>query len=136
MARARCNICERICVEPYLNGEFQKLNSNAGWLSQKPVAAVGQAFSHWTWHMSQGQFLICDLQGTLSGNKWLLTDPAAHSPTAGTLGPTDLGQRGVDTFFQTHICNSMCRGFSKPTDPGRPFSARRATTFSFQLNTL
>ena len=38
-----------------------------------------QAFSHFSYHHSRGQYVICDLQGGTNGNSVILTDPAIQS---------------------------------------------------------
>merc|ERR1712066_633577 len=60
------------CVEDYLEGQFVKVNSNNGFVARlhRMVGglpdydfAVAEAFSHWTWHSTNGRLLVCDLQG-------------------------------------------------------------------------
>ncbi|CAN8102856.1 unnamed protein product [Discula destructiva] len=55
---------KKVLVEPFING-FCKFNSNTGW-----APATGgiwgeamQALSHFSYHNSGGQFLLCDIQG-------------------------------------------------------------------------
>lgn len=108
-----CREKERVCVEPFLAGDFQKLNDNTGWFKKSESAKVAQAFSHWTWHHTGGKMLVCDLQGMKDGSEWLLTDPAAHSDNPGFLGHTDMGPEGVNEFFRTHVCNEICKGLHK-----------------------
>lgn len=133
-----CRDKERVCIEPYLDGEFQKLNSNTGWVWRSPLSEAAQAFSHWTWSHTRGKLLLCDLQGTRRGTAWLLTDPAAHSSTPGFLGPSDLGPRGMDAFFREHTCNDLCRDLPKKApeqDPPLPLSPQRRTSFLLDLLT-
>ncbi len=52
---------ENILVELPLYGKFEKFNSNTGWSSG--VGDLPSAFSHWTWVESNGEHLVCDLQG-------------------------------------------------------------------------
>jgi hypothetical protein len=53
--------------------------------------------------------MVCDLQGVLEKNKFLLTDPAIHSRDWPNFGPTDHGDKGQHNFFKTHICNPLCK---------------------------
>jgi len=51
-------------IEPFI-ANFEKFNSNSGWT---PTVSdiwgeVMQALSHFSYHSSGGQFLLCDLQG-------------------------------------------------------------------------
>jgi hypothetical protein len=71
---------------------------------------VPQAFSHWTFTYTQGNYLVCDLQGVL-GTSFHLTDPAIHSWTSRSthFGDTDRGREGMKAFFRTHVCNPLCK---------------------------
>ena len=108
---------ENMLVELPLYGEFEKFNSNTGWSSR--VGLLPNAFSHWTWVVSDGEHLVCDLQGyrgfpdgvLLDGEKrhyYGFSDPAVLSRT-GEYGPSDLGLKGQEAFFQKHVCNGFCR---------------------------
>ncbi len=138
-----------VCVEPFLNGNFVKANGNCGFVAKHSHETaeffkVAQAFSHWTWVVSEkslyGRLLICDLQGVFQtsgeGKKWKFTDPAIHC-AAGTqrFGQTDLGPKGINAFFFNHVCNEFCRHLPRPSvviDIARPPVAYN-TTFSFEL---
>lgn len=138
---------DKICVEPFLTGKFVKANCNNGYVREcsgngdadRVFLDAAQAFSHWTWTVTDGELLICDLQGVCSekgGCKiWEFTDPAIHC-SAGTqrFGVTDLGPRGINAFFSTHKCNALCRHLKRPgtiIDFGMPPTCQ--TTFSFEL---
>lgn len=70
-----------------------------------------QALSHFSYDYSDGQLLLCDLQGTIrSGGKGaVLTDPVILS-CSHSYGKTDLGPKGISTFFARHTCSSFCDG--------------------------
>lgn len=55
---------------------------------------VPQAFSHWTYVWTKHDRLVCDLQGVLEKNVFVMTDPAIHSRTWPSFGPTDRGNSG------------------------------------------
>eukprot|EP00904_Undaria_pinnatifida_P003734 jgi/Undpi1/13361/HiC_scaffold_8.g03020.m1 len=86
-----------LLVEPFLEGKYAKYNGNNGYVGdqsaldgdQKCWWQVAQAFSHFTYHNSNGRFLVCDIQGVDE----FITDPAAHS-TARQYGPSDRGLSG------------------------------------------
>ncbi|KAF7557839.1 hypothetical protein G7Z17_g357 [Cylindrodendrum hubeiense] len=84
-----------LSFEPYLAGTFIKYNSNYGYVekssSQHGLNAAAQAFSHFTFERSRGQFLVCDLQGV--GH--MLTDPSIHTldPQRFELVDTNLGAK-------------------------------------------
>lgn len=77
---------------------------------------VAQAFSHFSYHFSRKQALICDLQGVYdkASNMFKFTDPVIHYHNArkdcrkSRYGRTDMGQRGIDSFFKSHKCNDLC----------------------------
>ena len=69
---------------------------------------IPDAFSHWTYTKSRGQMLIVDLQGVKQPNgEFWVTDPAIHSPT-GDFGGDNKRAMGIASFFNTHVCNSIC----------------------------
>ena len=98
---------EYITVEDYLQGKFEKFNSNTGW--HKCEKSSINAFSHWTYHHSNGQHLVCDLQGVESENDgcYELTDPVIMSKEK-KFGVTDLGVIGISNWFYHHKCNEFC----------------------------
>ncbi len=55
---------------------------------------VPQAFSHWTYVFTKHDRLVCDLQGVLERNVFVMTDPAIHTRSGDKLGPTDHGEEG------------------------------------------
>jgi len=71
---------------------------------------IPQAFSHWTYQYSQRTELICDLQGVFNQVKFQLTDPAIHTTEeTDYFGPTNLGKKGINSFYKTHKCNPLCK---------------------------
>lgn len=52
----------RSLIEPMIEN-FEKFNSNSGWTSGGEWSNALQALSHFSYHNSGGQFLLCDLQG-------------------------------------------------------------------------
>jgi hypothetical protein len=96
-----------VLQEPFISN-YEKFNSNSGWANDKyPWARVMQALSHYSYHISNGQRLLCDLQGGVYDHCVILTDPAIMSPNK-QYGPTDLGLEGIDNFFAHHVCNEFC----------------------------
>jgi hypothetical protein len=86
---------------------------------------IPQAFSCFTFWKSQRKILVCDLQGILNTQlkppRFQLTDPAIHSNRTDFIatststakkeryGRTDRGKAGIDDFFRSHKCSSLCR---------------------------
>jgi hypothetical protein len=104
-------------VEPLIR-YFTKFTSNNGWIASQEeegwAVLAMEAFSHYTYHRSGGQLIVCDLQGRhrskRSGNgkrRFELTDPAICSRQR-SYGPTDLGEKGIESFFANHSCNRFC----------------------------
>lgn len=102
-------------VEPLIRN-FTKFTSNNGWIADDEGwhGEAMEAFSHYTYHRSGGMLLVCDLQGrhkhdrfNKSKCRFELTDVAVCSRRR-TYGPTDLGEKGIDSFFNSHVCNQFC----------------------------
>jgi hypothetical protein len=104
-------------VEPLIR-YFTRFTSNNGWIASEDEAGwcvlAMEAFSHYTYHRSGGQLIVCDLQGRYRHNsynrnksRFELTDPAICSRRR-SYGPTDLGEKGIESFFANHCCNRFC----------------------------
>jgi hypothetical protein len=108
---------ETFLVEPLIR-DFAKYTSNNGWIADHhelgwEVLAL-EAFSHYTYHKSGGSMIVCDIQGRhrfdrFGGKKsrFELTDPAICSRRR-DYGVTDLGEKGIESFFANHVCNKFC----------------------------
>ena len=100
--------------EQYLGcSEFTKFNSNFAYVigsKDHTLNATCQAFSHYTWDRSGKHLVVCDLQGKKVGANVILTDPAIHdSVSVLHHGATNLGEKGIERFFQLHKCNDICQ---------------------------
>ncbi|KAL7484267.1 hypothetical protein ACHAW6_009913 [Cyclotella cf. meneghiniana] len=104
------------CIRLPLIRCFTKFNSNNGWITDEEgwCGEAMEAFSHYTYHRSGGNLIVCDLQGRYRYNKYNcnksrfeLTDVAVCSRNC-SYGPTDLGEKGIDSFFHNHVCNRFC----------------------------
>jgi hypothetical protein len=122
---------ELTLVEPFIDN-FTKFNSNSGWVArdQGGWGELMQALSHFSYHISGGQFLLCDLQGGVYRDGAILTDPVIQSRTLGRFGPTDLGEDGISTFFARHACNQYCsgKGWQRPRMQRAVFAASQGTS--------
>jgi len=108
------NICapflkgEKILVEPFLGKDaYVKFNSNSGW-ENEDCGFTMAAFSHFTYHSSGGEMLVCDLQGVKTEDGYILTDPAICSVRQ-AFGSTDIGESGIRSFFANHQCTELCK---------------------------
>jgi len=115
-------------TEPFIQN-YQKFNSNSGWTDTTRMwAQAMQALSHFSYHVSGGMFVLCDIQGGIYQNEVVLSDPAILSRNR-DYGVTDLGPEGISSFFSTHTCNSYCRpNWTLPANPVRHFQPRMGTT--------
>lgn len=120
----------RVLQEPYIHN-YRKYNSNSGWADEAtPWPRVMQALSHFTYHVSGGQFVVCDLQGGEYSNAVCLTDPVILSRTK-QYGATDLGPQGISSFFSNHRCNEFCKaGWLRPRDQTRYFQPQMGTSMA------
>ncbi|KAJ7213155.1 kinase-like domain-containing protein [Mycena pura] len=119
----------KVLVEPMIEN-FEKFNSNTGWASNTGGAwsDAMQALSHFSFHNSNGEFLLCDLQGGVYSDGYVLSDPVIMS-RGQNCGPTDLGLDGIRSFFQRHRCGSFCKsGWMKPRVIGRAVHPMRMGT--------
>uniref|UniRef100_A0A061S1R2 Elongation factor 2 n=1 Tax=Tetraselmis sp. GSL018 TaxID=582737 RepID=A0A061S1R2_9CHLO len=94
-------------VEPFINF-YKKFNTNTGYVFEGPYSEYLQALSHYSYHISGGQFVLCDLQGGWTGQCLVITDPVILSQKK-RFGPTDLGRNGILQFFLYHECNQWCK---------------------------
>lgn len=125
-------------VEPFINGingweryvgVLNERNRNRPFFGIPRYDAMA-ALTHWSYHISEGRNLLCDLQGgildtdDLNGNKinpyYVLTDPVFLSPVVGGYGENDGGPVAIRAIMQEHQCTPYCgRDWSTPGD-GRP----------------
>lgn len=118
----------KVLQEPFIK-RWQKFNSNTGWCNgREGWPEKMQALSHFSYHITQGQFLLCDLQGGVTETGIVLTDPVILS-RAKAYGVTDLGSSGISTFFARHKCGSTCRTFWQvPSDQRASFDSLEGTS--------
>lgn len=114
--------------EPFIQN-YQKFNSNTGWTdTTRKWAQIMQALSHFSYHVSGGNYVLCDLQGGIYRHELVLSDPVILSRTR-EYGVTDLGPEGISSFFSNHNCNGYCRPtWTRPANPVRYFEPRMSTS--------
>ncbi|KAK3294485.1 kinase-like domain-containing protein [Chaetomium fimeti] len=123
----------RALCEPYIHN-YEKFNSNTGWRNNfwgdgtKTCPLVMQALSHFSYHVTEGAYLLCDLQGGIYVNEVVLSNPVILSQTR-EYGVTDLGPGGISTFFHQHTCSMFCRSdWTKPAKQELHFTPVSHTT--------
>eukprot|EP00026_Physarum_polycephalum_P002319 Phypoly_transcript_02325.p1 GENE.Phypoly_transcript_02325~~Phypoly_transcript_02325.p1 ORF type:complete len:443 (+),score=58.09 Phypoly_transcript_02325:156-1484(+) len=77
-------------LEPFIEGEFKKLNSNFGVVLTD--RNTPQAFSHFTYEHSSHNLLVIDIQGV--GDQY--TDPQIHTKDGKGYGLGNMGNRGIE----------------------------------------
>lgn len=131
---------EQCLVEPFIRN-FEKFTSNNGWIADEDDVGsnvlIMEAFTHYTYHRSGGQMIVCDLQGRYRDDayrcdrcRFELTDPAICSRRR-NYGVTDLGEKGIESFFANHYCNEYCNfdGYwARPQKASSWFRTSSATT--------
>lgn len=133
-----------VAVEDILEGNYDKFVSNGGWVNEDVPTNGPPAFAHYSYHITNGEMLVCDLQGIRKTDGYLFTDPAIHHATRGPhfCGPTDLGNAGIQQFFQSHVCSRFCERLRKPDmDNSSDFSGffqnivppHRNTVYTYEL---
>ncbi|KAM7189330.1 Protein kinase-like domain containing protein [Rhypophila sp. PSN 637] len=107
----------KVLVEPYIEN-YVKFNSNSGWTdSSQGWPEIMQALSHFSYNITGGNFVLCDLQGGIYQQHIVLSDPVILSRNR-EYGVTDLGLDGISTFFSQHRCNRFCRShWTAPVAP-------------------
>jgi hypothetical protein len=120
---------EQVALEKLIRGNYEKFNSSSGWSSGKHM--LPDALSHWTWVHSQGDYLLCDLQGVRKSDAFVFTDPVIITKKTLAYGDADLGPSGMRNWFAHHRCNALCRHMrintKRPDNPAHFFEAHRTT---------
>ncbi|CAK9022877.1 unnamed protein product [Durusdinium trenchii] len=118
---------EKYLIEPFIKGAYEKFNSNSGWANMSHP--LMQALSHYSWHSTEGAYLVCDLQGHFDGESYLLTDPVVLSKKE-EFGVTDGGQMMIENFFGHHVCGRYCNPrWGKPASALPRMQPRSGTSF-------
>jgi vacuole morphology and inheritance protein 14 len=103
-------------AENHITGGYEKYNNNAGWATHgvSESAQISQAFSHFSWQLTQGFLMVVDLQGVAG----VLTDPQIHCLDNKRFVSGNLGYEGILKFFFSHKCNKYCTelGLKHPTN--------------------
>ncbi|CAG9460203.1 unnamed protein product [Pedinophyceae sp. YPF-701] len=105
--------------EPLVEGKFIKWSSNAGYINTAEWDAIAHAFTHWTYHYTDHELMVTDIQGVRigKGKALVLTDPAIHCKSHPDLYSADAAQfglAGMKAFFQSHTCNELCKALELP----------------------
>ncbi|EFP82777.2 alphaK I9 [Puccinia graminis f. sp. tritici CRL 75-36-700-3] len=108
-------------LEKRLIGPYVKYSSNVNFnvnLNQigmdEQLFWLMNAFTHWSYLHSQGQSLVCDLQGVGP----ILTDPQIIDLDNSRWADGNNSLKGIKQFITNHKCFTVCTslGFSQPVD--------------------
>lgn len=123
---------QRMLVEPFIEN-FKKWNSNT--MEERTAeAAVANALSHFSFHHSGGDKLLCDLQGGYTDGWYVISDVVLHS-RGRRFGPSDLGKPGIATWMAGHQCNSFCApGWSILPGARRQFRPTMSSTMKQKVS--
>ncbi|KAL7789010.1 kinase-like domain-containing protein [Trichoderma ceciliae] len=100
------------------------------WAGQKHLCEpfIQNYQNHFSYHISGGNHVLCDLQGGIYQHEVILSDPVILSRCR-EYGVTDLGPDGISSFFSLHECNGYCRpNWSRPASPVQVFRPVQSTT--------
>lgn len=87
-----------------------------------------QALSHFTYHKTDRQLMLVDLQGCVIPGGVILTDLVILSRTR-SYWVTDLGPNGISNLFSHHVCTDVCRRpWKVHPNPVRYYAPTRETT--------
>jgi elongation factor 2 kinase len=101
------------CIEPQIDGEYIKFNTNGGFIDSAHWRNTPHAFSHFSFEKSNRQLIVVDVQGV--GD--VFTDPQIHTSERKDIkqfGSGNLGLKGIALFLYTHRCNPICKHYNLP----------------------
>lgn len=128
-------------LDPVYECEESLVEDDDAWRQSNRIIVpddVPQAFSHFTYHVTDRKRLVCDLQGVLDDTtqppKYRLTDPVIHyksdSNRRCVYGRTDRGRQGMKDFWRTHVCSKLCYLTRSSHSVRRPRPRRHETVTS------
>ncbi|KAH3689947.1 uncharacterized protein LOC127863983 isoform X1 [Dreissena polymorpha] len=103
---------EVVLFEDLLEGDFKTFITSRG-VATCEQSQILDAFAHFTFSVSDEQFVVCNLQGVEENGKYTLSNPVIHSRD-GEYGESDKRDVGIIDFFKNHICTSLCKHFPRP----------------------
>ena len=103
---------EVVLFEEFLDGDFRTFVTISGETTGSG-SDILDAFSHFTYHESNGKFVVCNLKGIEAEGEYKLSNPTIHS-CDGSYGNKDRHNEGIADFFTNHTCNAFCKNFIKP----------------------
>ncbi|GIQ86524.1 hypothetical protein KIPB_008395 [Kipferlia bialata] len=92
-------------------GTWVNFNGNNGYVCSDTAYEPLQAFSDWSFVVSNRTHLVCDLQGLVLHGGWAITlsDPAIHHKDTLRFEGANNAEMGFQAFFKTHTCGATCK---------------------------
>lgn len=103
---------EVVLFEDLLEGDFNTFVNSQGFTTGVGPELL-DAFCHFSFHLSCGYLVVCNLKGIENEGEFILTNPTIHS-LDGRFGDKDRRDVGIFDFFQNHICNAVCENLMTP----------------------
>lgn len=99
------------------NGKYAKSSRSQ---ESKNTTDIATAFSHFTYEYSNKSLMVTDIQGWITKNRLLLTDPQIHSKGS-QFSIGDRAESGFYDFFasQHPECNKFCKALRLQSDPSK-----------------
>lgn len=127
---------EVVLFEDLLEGKFRTFVSSKGEATSHG-SEILDAFCHFTYQASGQKLVFSNLRGVEEEEQpdhFILTEPVVHSVDS-SFGESDRSVAGICDFFKNHVCSSLCKDFSKPSDfvnkcPSAPFLGSDDSTIS------
>ncbi|EFP93934.2 alphaK I3, partial [Puccinia graminis f. sp. tritici CRL 75-36-700-3] len=98
-------------IEAALKGKYVKYSSNTDFNVDEEeegidpiICRLMNTFTHWSYHESAGQQLICDLQGVGP----IITDPQIIDVDQTRWADGNNSNYGIRKFVEDHECNELC----------------------------
>ncbi|KAH9488495.1 hypothetical protein Btru_062268 [Bulinus truncatus] len=106
---------EWVLIEENLlkKGDYVSFIRKTGMRNGKDPTTL-DAFLHFTYHESDGKYVLCGFQGVLTDEGYLLTTPCIHSTDVSFGSTTDKGTKFICKVFKQHHCNNLCYSFKIP----------------------
>ncbi|KAF8531696.1 kinase-like domain-containing protein [Gautieria morchelliformis] len=105
---------------PLLLGDFRKYSGSlqTGQSGETGFGAAVDTFAHHVVVDSMNSVFLCDLQGFITNNEFILFDPQACITADRTTKTTlyDLSPaNAIQRFLREHVCNAFCKGIQLPS---------------------
>lgn len=102
---------EHVLIEEFIDGDYQLFIDSDGIRRQE--SELLDTFLHYSYVESNGDFVICKLEGVERDKDIKLSGVSIHSRNR-SFGPCDHGEQGILNVFKNHRCNDICKNWPTP----------------------